>query len=91
MPMNSGTKRCWIGRFAWAMVALIAIALILTLSVASTLGAAHSFAQTVLALPVLFVFLFLPTAIGDWLDIEDFAVAPKPRFSPSLYRGPPAV
>ncbi len=72
------------------MVALIAIALILTLSLASTLGA-HSFAQTVLALPVLFVFLFLPTGIGDWLDIEDFAVAPKPRFSPSLSRGPPAA
>jgi hypothetical protein len=72
------------------MVAIGAIALVLTLSVASTLGA-HGFTQTVLALPVLFVFLFLPTAIGDWLDIEHFAVGPKPRFSPSLSRGPPAA
>ena len=71
------------------MVAVVAIALLLTLSVASTLGV-HSFAQTVLALPVFFLFLLLPTAIGDWLDIEDFAVGPKPRFSPSLSRGPPA-
>jgi hypothetical protein len=72
------------------MVAVVAIALVLILSVASTLGV-HSFAQTVLALPVLFLFLFLPAAIGDWLDIEDFAVAPKQRFSPSLSRGPPAA
>ncbi len=73
------------------MVVIVAIAAILILSVASTLGTAHGFTQTVLALPVLFVFLFLPTTIGDWLDIEDFAVAPKPRFSPSLSRGPPAA
>jgi hypothetical protein len=72
------------------MVAVVAIALVLILSVASTLGV-HSFAQTVLALPVFFLFLFLPAAIGDWLDIEDFAVAPKQRFSPSLSRGPPAA
>jgi hypothetical protein len=71
------------------MVAIVAVAVTLILSVASTLGV-HGFAQTVLALPVLFVFLFLPAAIGDWLDIEDFAVASKPRFSPSLSRGPPA-
>jgi hypothetical protein len=88
--MSRATKQCWIGRFAWAMVAVVAIALVLILSVASSLGV-HSFAQTVLALPVLFVFLFLPTAICDWLDIEDLAVAPKPRFSPSLSRGPPTA
>ena len=78
------------GRFAWAMVAIVAIVLILILSTATSLGAAHGFDQTTLALPVLFVFLFLPTAIGDWLDIEDFVAAPRPRFSPSLSRGPPA-
>jgi len=88
--MSRATKQCWIGRFAWAMVAVVAIALVLILSVASTLGV-HSFAQTVLALPVFFLFLFLPAAIGDWLDVEDLAVAPKPRFSPSLSRGPPAA
>jgi len=88
--MSRATKQCWIGRFAWAMVAVVAIALVLMLSVASTLGV-HSFAQTVLALPVFFLYLFLPAAIGDWLDIEDFAVAPKPRFSPSLSRGPPTA
>jgi len=37
------------------------------------------------------LFLFLPAAIGDWLDVEDLAVAPKPRFSPSLSRGPPTA
>ena len=88
--MSRATKRCWIGRFAWAMVAVVAIALVLILSVASTLGV-HSFAQTVLALPVFFLFLFLPAAIGDWLDIEDCAVAPEQRFPPSLSRGPPTA
>jgi hypothetical protein len=90
MPVNRVTKRSWIGRSAWAMAVIVAIALILILSIAITLGSGHSFDQTTLALPVLFVFLFLPTAIGDWLDIEDFVAAPKPRFSPSLSRGPPA-
>jgi hypothetical protein len=88
--MNRATKRGWVERPAWAMVALVAIALILLLSIAITLGTGHSFDQTTLALPVLFVFLFLPTVISDWLDIEDFVAAPKPRFSPSLSRGPPA-
>jgi len=88
--MSRATKQCWIGRFAWAMVAVVAIALVLILSVASSLGV-HSFAQTVLALPVFVLFLFLPAAIGDWLDIEDFAVAPEQRFSSSLSRGPPTA
>ena len=90
MPMNRATKRCWIGRSAWAMVVIVAIALILILSIATTLGTGHSFDQTTLALPVLFVFLFLPTVIGDWLDIENSIFISKPRFSPSLSRGPPA-
>jgi hypothetical protein len=72
------------------MVAVVAIALVLVLSVASTMGV-HSFAQTVLALPVFFLFLFLPAVIGDWLDVEDLAVAPEQRFSPSLSRGPPTA
>jgi hypothetical protein len=87
--MSRAIKQCGIGRFVWAMVAIVAVVLILTFSVASTLGV-HGFAQTVLALPVLFLFLFLPAVIGDWLDLEDFAVASKPWFSPSLSRGPPA-
>jgi hypothetical protein len=88
--MNRATKQCWIGRFAWAVVAVVAIALVLILSVASTLSV-HSFAQTVLALPVFFLFLFLPAAIGDWLDIEDSFFTPEPRFSSSLSRGPPTA
>ena len=89
MPMDRETQRCWIGRFAWVMVAVVAIALLLTFSVASTLGV-HGFAQNVLALPVFFLFLFLPTAIGDRLDIEDWVFAHETRLSPSLSRGPPA-
>jgi hypothetical protein len=88
--MSRAAKQCWIGRFAWAMVAVVAIALILVLSVASTLGV-HSFAQTVLALPVFFLLLFLPAAVGDWLDIEDSVFPPGHRFSPSLSRGPPTA
>lgn len=72
------------------MVVVVAIALILTLSIATTLGATHSFDQAALALPIFFLFLFLPTSVGDWLDIEDLIFTSKPRFSPSLSRGPPA-
>jgi hypothetical protein len=72
------------------MVVILAVALILVLSIATTLGAAHGFDQTTLALPVLFLFLFLPTSVGDWLDVEDPIFTAKPRFSPSLSRGPPA-
>jgi hypothetical protein len=72
------------------MVVVVAIALILILSIATTLGAAHSFDQTTLALPIFFLFLFLPTSVGDWLDIEDSIFTSKPRFSASLSRGPPA-
>jgi len=87
--MNGATRQGSIARFVWAMVAIAAVAVILIFSIGSTLGV-HGFAQTVLALPVFFVFLFLAAASGDWLEIEDLAVAPKPRFSPSLSRGPPA-
>jgi len=72
------------------MVLILAVALILALSIATTLGAAHGFDQTTLALPIFFLFLFLPTSVGDWLDIEDSIFISKPRFSPSLSRGPPA-
>ena len=72
------------------MVVILAVALILTLSIATTLGAAHGFDQTTLALPIFFLFLFLPASVGDWLDIEDSIFRSKPRFSPSLSRGPPA-
>jgi hypothetical protein len=72
------------------MVVILAVALILTLSIATTLGVAHGFDQTTFALPIFFLFLFLPTSVGDWLDIEDSIFISKPRFSPSLSRGPPA-
>jgi hypothetical protein len=72
------------------MVVIVAIALILTLSIATTLSAAHGLDQTTLALPIFFLFLFLPISVGDWLDIEDSIFISKPRFSPSLSRGPPA-
>jgi hypothetical protein len=88
--MTRATKQRWVGRFAWAMVAIVAIVLILILSTAATLGAAHSFDQTTLALPIFFLFLILPTSVGDWLDIEDSIFTSKPRFAPSLSRGPPA-
>jgi hypothetical protein len=88
--MTRATKQRWIGRFAWAMVVILAVALILALSIATTLGAAHGFDQTTLAVPIFFLFLFLPTSVGDWLDIEDSIFISKPRFSPSLSRGPPA-
>jgi hypothetical protein len=87
--MTRATKQCWIGRFAWAIVVIVAIALILVLSVATALGA-HGFDQTTLALPIFFLFLFLPSSVGDWLDIEDSFFISKPRFSHSLSRGPPA-
>jgi hypothetical protein len=53
------------------MVAIVAVVLILVLSTAATLGAAHSFDQTTLALPIFFLFLFLPVPVGDWPDVED--------------------
>jgi hypothetical protein len=87
--MTRATKQRWIGRFAWAMV-IVSIALILILSIATTLSAAHSFDEMTLALPIFFLFFFLPTSVGDWLDIEDSIFIAKPRFSPSLSRGPPA-
>ena len=88
--MTRAANQSWIERFAWAMVVILAVALILTLSIATTLGAAHGFDQTTLALPIFFLFLFLPASVGDWLDIEDSIFRSKPRFSPSLSRGPPA-
>jgi hypothetical protein len=88
--MSKATKQCWIGRFAWAMVVILAVALVLVLSIATTLGVAHGLDHTTLALPIFFLFLFLPTSVGDWLDVEDCIFTSKPRFSPSLSRGPPA-
>jgi hypothetical protein len=69
---------------------IVSIALILILSIATTLSAAHSFDQTTLALPIFFLFLSLPIAVGDWLDIEDAFFTSQSQFSPSLSRGPPA-
>jgi hypothetical protein len=66
------------------------IALVLVLSIAITSGAGHSFDQIALSLPIFFVFLFLATPVGDWLQVEDFFTEPKPRVSTSLTRAPPA-
>ena len=77
--MSRAKKTCWIGRSAWA---IFAIALVLILSIANTLGAGHSFHQIALALPVFFVFLFLATSTGDWLDLADLVFEPRLRLSP---------
>jgi hypothetical protein len=77
-------------RSIWALAVLSLIALLLVLSIAITSGAGHGFDQIALALPIFFVFLFLATSIGDWLQVEDFSAQPKPRLSTSLTRAPPA-
>jgi preprotein translocase SecE subunit len=71
------------------MVAFV-IALVLALSIAITSGAGHNFDQIALALPIFFVLLFLAASIGDWLQAEDSALKPQPRFSTALSRAPPA-
>ncbi len=77
-------------RSIWAFAVLSLIALLLVLSIAIASGAGHGFDQISLALPIFFVFLFLATSIGDWLQVEDLFTEPKPRFSTSLTRAPPA-
>ena len=77
-------------RSIWALAVLSLIALLLVLSIAIASGAGHGFEQISLALPIFFVLLFLATLIGDWLQVEDFFTEPKPRFSTSLTRAPPA-
>jgi ABC-type polysaccharide/polyol phosphate export permease len=77
-------------RSIWAFAVLSLIALLLVLSIAIASGADHGFDQISLALPIFFVLLFLATSIGDWLQVEDFFTEPKPRFSTSLTRAPPA-
>jgi hypothetical protein len=72
------------------MVALFAIALVLILSIAITVSAGHDFDHVTLALPLLFVLLFLAIWVSDRLGIEDFFIAPKPLVSIALTRGPPA-
>jgi hypothetical protein len=73
------------------MAAVISmIALLLVLSIAISSGVGHGFDQITLALPIFFVFLFLATAIGDWLQVVDFSIEAKPRLSSSLSRAPPA-
>jgi hypothetical protein len=78
------------GRSLWALAVLSLIALLLVLSIAIASGAGPGFDQISLALPIFFVFLFLATSIGDWLQVEDFFTEPKPRLSTSLTRAPPA-
>jgi hypothetical protein len=78
------------GRSAWAMVVLSAIALVLMLSIVNASGAGHGLVQITLALPIFFLLLLLATSTGDWLQTADLFVEPKPRLSASLTRGPPA-
>jgi hypothetical protein len=66
------------------------IALVLALSLAIAAGAGHSFDQIALALPIFFILLFLPTSIGDWLQVEDCTTESRPRLSTPLGRAPPA-
>jgi hypothetical protein len=77
-------------RSKWAFVSISMIVLVLALSLAIATGAGHSFDQIALALPIFFVLLFLPTSIGDWLQVEDFITESRPRLSTSLSRAPPA-
>jgi hypothetical protein len=71
------------------MVAFV-IVLVLALSINITSGVGHSFDQIALALPIFFVLLFLAVSVGDWLQVEDSAFEPQPRFSSALTRAPPA-
>jgi len=77
-------------RFISTLMVAFVIVLVLALSITITSGVGHSFDQITLALPIFFVLLFLAASIGDWLQAEDSALEPKPRFSPSLTRAPPA-
>jgi hypothetical protein len=88
--MRRVKQQFWPVRSIWALAALSLIVLLLVLSIAIASGAGHGFDQISLALPIFFVFLFLATSIGDWLQVEDFFTEPKPRFSTSLTRAPPA-
>jgi hypothetical protein len=71
------------------MVAFV-IVLVLALSTAITSGTGHGFDQIALALPIFFVLLFLAVSVGDWVQTEDLSFQPKPRFSSSPTRAPPA-
>jgi hypothetical protein len=77
-------------RSIWAFAVLSLVALLLVLSIAIASGAGHGFDQISLALPIFFVLLFLATSIGDWLKVEDLFTQLKPRLSTSLTRAPPA-
>jgi steroid 5-alpha reductase family enzyme len=90
MAMRRAKQQCSLGRFTLAVVVLSIIALVLMLSIAITSGAAQGFDQIALALPIFFVLLFLATSTGDWLQLEDFFLEPKPRLSTSPTRAPPA-
>jgi hypothetical protein len=71
-------------------VVVAIIASVLLLSVAIVSAADHGFDQVSLALPILFVLLLLATSIGEWLDLEDCFIEPKPRLSIIRTRAPPA-
>ena len=88
--MRRAKQQCLTVRSLWAFTVLSLIALLLVLSVATASAAGHGFNQISLALPIFFVFLFLATSIGDWLQVEDLFTEPKSRFSTSLTRAPPA-
>jgi len=67
-----------------------AISFVLVLSTAISLSAGHGIDQIALALPVLLVFWFLDTQLGDSLENEEFFFAPAIHLSSAFTRGPPA-
>jgi hypothetical protein len=87
--MSRARDQHWLRRVGTIFFVLAAIALVLILSTAIALNAGHSLKQITLALPVLFVFCILTAPLGDWLEVEQFQIAPKPGFSVALTRGPP--
>ena len=87
--MNRAKQQSRFGQFAWAMVVMCTVAVVLMLSIATASSLGHAFDQVTLALPVYFVLFFLAVLIVGWLQLEDFFLEPKPRLSASLTRGPP--
>jgi hypothetical protein len=88
--MSRIRQRSLIGRFAWAMLVICAIALVLILSMAITVSAGHALDHLTLALPIFFVLLLLATSTGEWLASEDFFLAANPPLTTCFTRGPPA-
>jgi hypothetical protein len=90
IAMRGANQQRLLGRSVLTIVVIGTIAFLLLLSVAIASGAGHSFDQIALALPTLFVILFLAPSIGGWLELEDFFIEPEPGLSTVCPRAPPA-